>query len=137
MFGTLRSHRIHLFTPELLVWVSFFSMSLFICGCAGSSCCVGFSLAAASRGCSPFGGAQASHCGGSSCCRARALVPTDLGTVAPTLQSTNPEAVMHGLSWSAIWGLPRPGVELASPALARGRVFTTEPPGKPSGYFRF
>ena len=28
----------------------------FIYGCAGSSCCVGFSLAAASRGCSPAEG---------------------------------------------------------------------------------
>ena len=30
-----------------------------------------------------------------------------------------------------LWGLPGPGVELMSPALA-GRFFTTEPPGKPA-----
>ena len=33
--------------------------------------------------------------------------------------------LLHG-----VWGLPRSGVEPKSPALA-GRVFTTEPPGKP------
>jgi hypothetical protein len=31
-----------------------------------------------------------------------------------------------------MWDLPRPGVELVSPALA-GRFLTTEPPGKPTG----
>ena len=56
----------------------FFFFNDFIYGCAGSSCCLGFSLAAASRGCSPVGAAWASHRGGSSCCGAWALVPTDL-----------------------------------------------------------
>ena len=125
----------------------------FIYGCAGSSCCVGFSLAAASRGCSPVGGcglfsscgeqgllssgrgAWASHRGGFSCCRAWAPVPTDLSSAAPRLESPGPVAVMHGLSCSATCGLPRPGVELVSPALSGGRFFTTEPPGKPSGIF--
>ena len=54
-------------------------------------------------------GAWASHHGGSSCCGARALVPTDLSTMAPELQSPGPVAVMHGLSFSATCGLPRPG----------------------------
>ena len=62
------------------------------------------------------GGAWASHHGGSSCCGARALVPTDLSTMAPELQSPGPVAVMHGLQ-------------------AGGRFFTTELPGKPSGVF--
>ena len=31
---------------------------------------------------------------------------------------------------SGMWDLPRPGIEPVSPALA-GRVFTTEPLGKP------
>ena len=77
------------------------------------------------------GGAWASHRSGSSCCGARALVPTDLSTAAPGLKSPDPVAVMHGLSC----GLPTPGVELTSPALAGGLFFTTEPPGKPSGVF--
>ena len=33
-----------------------------------------------------------------------------------------------------VWDLPRPGLEPMSPALA-GRLSTTAPPGKPSGYF--
>ena len=80
-------------------------------------------------------GAWASHRGGSSCCGARALAPTDLSTAAPGFESPGPVAVMHGLSCSATCGLPRSGVELASPALTGGRFFTTEPPGKPSGVF--
>ena len=35
-----------------------------------------------------------------------------------------------GLVALHMWGLPRPGIEPMSPALA-GRSFTTEPPGKP------
>ena len=60
---------------------------------------------------------------------------TDLSSAAPGLESPSPVAVMHGLSCSATCGLPRSGVELASPALTGGRFFTTEPPGKPSGVF--
>ena len=119
----------------LKLGVTFFFFNDFIYGCAGSSCCLGFSLAAASRGCSPVGAAWASHHGGSSCCGAWALVPTDLSSAAPGLESPSPVAVMHGLSCSATCGLPRSGVELASPALTGGRFFTTEPPGKPSGVF--
>ena len=70
---------------------------------------------------------------GSSCCGAWALVPTDLSSAAPGLESPGPVAVMHGLSCSATCGLPRPGVELVSPALAGGQFFTTELPEKPSG----
>ena len=51
------------------------------------------------------------------------------------LTAVDSVVVEHGLSCSATCGLPRPGVELASPALAGGRFFTTEPPGKPSGVF--
>ena len=80
-------------------------------------------------------GAWASHCGGSSCCGAWALLPTDLSSAAPGLESPGPVAVMHRLSCSATCGLPRPGVELASPSLAGGRLFTTELLGKPSGVF--
>ena len=43
---------------------AFFFFNDFIYGCAGSSCCVGFSLAAASRGCSPVvGGRAVAACG--------------------------------------------------------------------------
>ena len=81
------------------------------------------------------GGPWASHSGGSSCCRARVLEPIDLSTAAPGLQSPGPGAVIRGHSCFATWGLPRPGVELESTALAGERFFTTEPPGKPSGVF--
>ena len=57
-----------------------------------------------------FRGAWASHRGGSSR-GAQALVPTDLSTAAPGLESPGPVAVMHGLSCSAACGLPRPGVK--------------------------
>ena len=80
-------------------------------------------------------GARASHRGGSSCRGAWALAPTDLSTAAPGLESPGPVAVMRGLSCSATCGLLRPGVELASPSLAGGRLFTTELLGKPSGVF--
>ena len=71
-----------------------------------------------------FRGVWASHRGGSSR-GAQALVPRDLSTAAPRLESPGPVAVMHGLSCSATCGLPRSGVEPMSPALA----------GKPSGVF--
>ena len=35
-----------------------------------------------------------------------------------------------------MWGLPGPGIELVSPALA-GRFFTTESPGKPLYLFMY
>ena len=50
--------------------------------------------------------------------------------MAPGLQSTGLKAVTHGLNYSTAQGIPRPGIELAFPALA-GRLSTTEPPGKP------
>ena len=37
--------------------------------------------------------------------------------------------VVHGLS-GGTWSLPAPGIRSASPVLM-GRLFTTEPPGKP------
>ena len=82
------------------------------------------------------GGAWASHRSGSSCCGARALVPTDLSTAAPGPESPDPVAVMHGLSCSAACGLPRPGVELASPALAGGESLPLSHQESPQAYFR-
>ena len=78
----------------------------------------------------------ASHRGGSSCCGAWALVPTDLSSVAPRLESPGPAALMHGLSCSAACGLPRPGVELVSPALAGGDSLPLSHQESPQAYFR-
>ena len=38
--------------------------------------------------------------------------------------------MVHGVSCSAVWDLPGPGLEPVSPALAGG-FLTTAPPGKP------
>ena len=38
--------------------------------------------------------------------------------------------------FSCKWDLPGPGIEPVSPALA-GRLFTTEPPRKPTFFFKF
>ena len=55
------------------------------------------------------------------------------------MDSSPPDSSVHGISqaktpeWVAIsysGDLPNPGIEPVSPALA-GRLFTTEPPGKP------
>ena len=73
---------------------------------------------------------------GSSCCGAWALLPTDLSSAAPGLESPGPAAVMHGLSCSATCGLPRPGVELMSPALAGGKSLPLSCPASPQAYFR-
>ena len=71
--------------------------------------CTGFSLEAESWGYS-LAAMQASCRTGFSCCGAQVLE--------------------HGLNSCGTWDLPGPGIEPVSPALA-GRVFTTEPPGKP------
>ena len=95
---------------------------------------VGFSLAVASRACSPVAGCGLLTTVAPLVAKHGLWCPQTC-SAAPGLESPGPVAVMHGLSCSATCGLPRPGVELASPALAGGRFFTTEPPGKPSGVF--
>ena len=79
--------------------------------------CTGFSLDAESWGYS-LAAMQASCHTGFSCCGAQVLEHglNSCGTWAWLLHGT--------------WDLPGPGIEPVSPALA-GRVFTTEPPGKP------
>ena len=63
--------------------------------------------------------------------KASVLVALGLGTCAPGLWSAGSVVVEHGLSCSvARGGLPGPGTEPVSPALAGG-FFATEPPGKP------
>ena len=94
----------------------------------------GLSLAAASRDCSPVGAMGFSQ-------RWLLLLQSmDSGAQRPQYCSSpapepRPRGCDTGLSCSATWSLPRPGVELASTALAGGLFFTTEPPGKPSGVF--
>ena len=54
--------------------------------------------------------------------------------VARELGSTDSTAMAHGLSYSGMWDLPRSGIEPTPPALT-GRLFTTEPRGKPGLQF--
>ena len=137
----------------LFLFVCLLFFNDFIYGCAGSSCCMGFSLAAASRGCSPVGGrglfsscgeqgllssggwgVWASHHGGSSCCEAWALVPTDLfcGSWAREPRPSGCDAWAQLLChvWSS---QTRGGTHV--PCFGGGQFFTTELPGKPSGIF--
>ena len=77
-------------------------------------------------------GVRASHCGGFSCLQS-------MGFGHMGFSSCGSRAPKHWLtSWGAraqplrgMWDPPRPGIELASPALP-GRPLTTGPPGKPS-----
>ena len=52
------------------------------------------------------------------------------GARARRLSSLGTQAELH----HGMWGLPRPGIEPMSPALADG-FFATEPPGRPSVIF--
>ena len=99
----------------------------------GPCCCEGFSLAGTLLwlGCSGF-----CHCG------ARALGMQASVIVARGLSSCSFQALEcqlnicgeQALLLHSIWDLPRSGVKPVSPALT-GRLFTTEPPGKPSVQF--
>ena len=95
----------------------------------GPLCCAGFSRC----------GVKPSPCGGLSGCAAQALEHVGfsrlwgLGSAVtvPGPQTTGSVVVARELSCStAMWDLPGPGIEAASPALA-GRFLTTAPPGKP------
>ena len=82
-------------------------------------------------------GALASHCGGFSCCRAGAVGTLASVVVAHGLSSCSSRALERRLSscgtraslFHGMWGLPRPGLETMSPALAGGFLITA-PPGK-------
>ena len=62
-------------------------------------------------------------------CGLRQLQPVGSEVAASGLQSTGSVAGVHRLSYSR-WDIPGPEIEPMSPALA-GRLFTTDPPGKP------
>ena len=94
------------------------------------------------RGLLSSGGEQAPHCDGFSCCgRAQAL-----GRRLQQLQHVDSvvgsQALERKLSsfgiWASLlhsmWDLLGPGIEPLSTALAE--FFTTEPPGKPSAFFK-
>ena len=69
------------------------------------------------------------HHGGFSCCRALGHVgfsSCSSWALEPRLNSWVTQAQLL----CSMWGLPGPGMESVSPALA-GVFFTTEPPGKP------
>ena len=98
---------------------------LFIFGCVGSSLLHAGFLQLLRAGATLCCGAWASHCGGFSCCRAQALGARASVVVARRLSSCGSRAqLLRGM-----WGLPGPGLEPLSPALA-GRFLTTAPPGK-------
>ena len=95
----------------------------------GLHCCLGFALAAESRGSSRCG-ARASHCS-DFCFGAWALGHAGFS-------SCSFQALEHRLSsrstWASLllgmWGLPGSGIKPVSPALAGG-FFTTKPLGNP------
>ena len=77
-------------------------------------------------------GARFSHRSAFALCGARALEHAGSVVAAPGLQGAGAVVVKHGLRAPQHVGLPGPGVELVSPALAGG-FLTTGPPGKPLG----
>ena len=120
-------------------WAVLFSFLrfFFFNGCVGSSLlCAGF-LQLQRVGPTLRCSAQASHCGGFSCCGAWALGTQASVVAAHELSSCGSQALEHRLSsygaWAQLlrgmWGLPGPGLEPVSPALAGG-FLTTAPPGK-------
>ena len=88
----------------------YFWLRCFCCCLPASSSC---GDQGATLGCSE----RASHCGGFSCCRAWDLGACASLVVARRLQSTGSVLVAHGLSCTGMWNLPKPGIELVSPAL--------------------
>ena len=122
------------YAPSLFFFVF---ISLFICGCVGSSLlCAGFlqlRRVEATLRC----GAGTSHCGGFSCCGAWALGAQASVVAACGLSSCGSRALEHRRSscgtqaqlLCGLWDLPGPGLKPVSPALAGG-FLTTEPPGK-------
>ena len=91
---------------------------------------MGFSLAAASRVCSP-GAVHELLAAGASCCRAQALghVGFRSCSLQPLRYWFNNCSTQAQLP-HAMWSLPRPGTRPVSSAVAGG-FFTIEPPGKP------
>ena len=77
-------------------------------------------------------GVWASHSGPSLDVEAQALGSRSSVVAAPRLWSSGSGVVAHGLR--DMWGLPRAGIEPASPALA-GRFLTPGPPGTPRPFF--
>ena len=59
--------------------------------------------------------------------------PWTVAHQAPLSISAPRQEYWNGLPFSSPGDLPNPEIELVSPALA-GRLFTTEPPGKPTVY---
>ena len=75
---------------------------------------------------------QVSHCGSFACGGAWTLGLKGFSSCGSRVLEHRLNSLAHGLRGStSCGGLPRPGIEPMSPALA-GRGFTTEPPGKPS-----
>ena len=116
----------------LFLWFHF--MHLFIFGCAGSCCSMGFSLVVASRGCSSW------PCEGFSLQWLLTLHSMALGLTSFSSCSSwaleyrlNSCGTQAELFW-VMWNLPKPRIKPVSPALAGG-FFTTEPPRKPSKLF--
>ena len=58
------------------------------------------------------------------------VTPQTLACQAPMSMGFPRQEYWSGLLVPSLGDLPRGGIELLSPALA-GRLFTTEPPGKP------
>ena len=94
--------------------------------------CAGFSPAMVSRGPLSVAVLRLLTVARPHCCRAQAL--GRVGFSSRGSEALEPRLSSCGalFSWLlSLWDLPGSGMELVSPALA-GRLFTTEPAGKPS-----
>ena len=121
------------------MWLSFSNVISFICLFISGGCCSGPLWFQSAGGSSPA--AVSGPLPEVACCRPRApgarasaVAAQRLRIVSPGLQSAGSGVGAHtGLMPHAVWGLPGPGIEAMSPALAGG-FFTTEPQGGPRSF---
>ena len=78
----------------------------------------------------PHGCVHVSTCAQSRCCVRLLANPRTAARWAPLSMELSRQECWNGVPFPSPGGLPDPGIELVSPALA-GEFFITEPPGKP------
>ena len=108
----------------------------------GLHCCVGIFYSCKEQGMLSRGGAWAFHCGDYTCYGAQALGCTGFSSCGtwhqqlwlPSSRAQAQQLWSTGLLVCSTWCPSESGVKLVSPLLA-GRLFTTEPPGKPYTFF--
>lgn len=123
------------FLKQLYLIFILFKKNLFSCGCAGFPLLRGLSLVTVSRGWLSSWWYTGFSCVVPSVVEhglqgMGALVLGASGALEHRLDSCSTQAWLL----CRMWDLPRPGIELMSPALV-GKFFITEPPGNPSSSF--